>query len=108
MSFPKESLWSNLKELFAIRRRLKEAPVMEHPWFKNETWVIIDSRTGKKASVAGFFSKEGAERQIEEWKERDRRGGRPDCHDSIPFLRPKKIPDRVPWVNISRDGRPGK
>lgn len=50
-------------------------------------WHVEDSRTpGKRASMSGFFTQEQAERQIESWRKRDARGGRPDIHDLMPYL----------------------
>jgi len=57
----------------------------------SEVWGIIDSRTGRPASVACFGTEERAALQIAGWVARDARGGRPDCHETIPFLVPKLI-----------------
>ena len=56
-----------------------------------ELWSIIDKRTGLCVTVACFYTKEQAEDQIERWKERDRRGGRQDVHDQIPYLEARRI-----------------
>jgi hypothetical protein len=52
-------------------------------------WTIVDSRTGNQATVCGYFDEDQARRQIQEWVERDARGGRPDVHDLIPHLVPR-------------------
>lgn len=44
----------------------------------NRMWTMFDGRTGVRATVAAFFTRESAERQIEAWKDRQRKGGRPD------------------------------
>lgn len=50
-------------------------------------WHIEDGRTpGKRAGVASYPSRESAERTIEGWRERDRRGGRQDIHELMPYL----------------------
>ena len=50
-------------------------------------WHIEDSREpGKRAGIASYPSREFAERMIEGWRERDRRGGRPDIHELMPYL----------------------
>lgn len=56
----------------------------------SEHWVIVDSRTGQRASVSGFHSEASAQRQIDEWRARDVRGGRPDCHEQMPYLVPRR------------------
>ena len=35
-------------------------------------------RDGRRATVAAFFTRESAERQIDSWREREAKGGRPD------------------------------
>lgn len=54
-----------------------------------EIWVIWDTATDTQASVAGFFSRESAVRQIEIWQERQRNGGRPDVDTTN--LEPRQI-----------------
>lgn len=51
-----------------------------------ELWHVADSRTGRRASIASYSSREQAERAIASWLERDAKGGRPDLHETIPFL----------------------
>jgi hypothetical protein len=41
-------------------------------------WTMYDAMTGKRASLAAWVSRESAQRQIEEWKDRQRKGKRPD------------------------------
>ena len=53
-------------------------------------WTIVDSRTDQRVTVASFLSEENALSQIEGWKERDKKGIRPDCHESLPYLKPKR------------------
>jgi hypothetical protein len=50
-----------------------------------ELWGWRDSRTKKRVSYSSTLSREQAEAQLEEWRARDRRGKRPDLHDSLPF-----------------------
>lgn len=55
-------------------------------------YKIVDSRTGERATVAAFLSRESAESQIKAWQERDRLSvERLDCHDQVPFLEVKRI-----------------
>lgn len=56
-----------------------------------EIWEIVDERTGRPVSVSCFFTEEQARRQIESWEERDRRGGRPDCHHLVGHMTPRRI-----------------
>lgn len=56
-----------------------------------EIWGWIDIRTGKRASVTSTSSREAAEAQLEAWHARDRKGGRPDLHDSMPYLRVARL-----------------
>ena len=44
----------------------------------NDHWVIVDRRTGERATVACYFTEERAWRAIAEWFDRQARGGRPD------------------------------
>lgn len=60
-------------------------------WVGLDTWTIVDSRTGQPVTVTSFFTEEGALEQIESWRERDRRGKRPDVHDMMPYLEPKLV-----------------
>jgi hypothetical protein len=56
----------------------------------SEIWYIVDSRNGRRATIACFISEVEALKQIAEWNDRDRRGLRPDCHDLLPHLRAVK------------------
>ena len=58
------------------------------------TWKIVDNRTGRRAGIACYLTREQAERQIQTWRDRDARGGRPDIHDLIPFLAPAQEDER--------------
>lgn len=49
-------------------------------------YCIVDSRTGKRVSVAAFLTRGGAESQILDWRRRDVLGMRADCHEMMPFL----------------------
>jgi hypothetical protein len=60
-----------------------------------ESWEIVDERTGRPVSVSCYFTEEQALRQIAAWEERDRRGGRPDCHHLVGHMVPR----------LTRDGR---
>ena len=51
------------------------------------SWALYDSRTGRRVGMASAgFTRFQAERRIEELRDRDRRGGRPDIHDLMPHL----------------------
>jgi hypothetical protein len=58
---------------------------------KREVWGYFDARTGARVSVTSAFTREQAERQIEEWRERDRKGKRPDIHDLMPHLEARQL-----------------
>jgi hypothetical protein len=45
----------------------------------DKLWTIYDS-DGKRATIAAFFTKETAEEELEYWREREAKGGRPDVH----------------------------
>lgn len=53
---------------------------------KYDLWVIADSRNNKPLGVASYATKEFAERQIEGFRLRDGKGGRPELHGLIPFM----------------------
>ena len=52
----------------------------------HQLWRIIDTRTDEPCSVVSYYSKERAEEQVEYYRRRDAKGGRPDIHDLIPYL----------------------
>lgn len=54
-------------------------------------WIVVDRRTGKRVTSVSFFSQEQADKQIEAWIERDKKGKRQDIHDIIPFLQSKQV-----------------
>lgn len=54
-------------------------------------WTIADSRTGERATVMTYPNRASAERQIEAWRERDRRGRRTDVHEMMPYLVPLRV-----------------
>lgn len=57
-----------------------------------ESWDIVDRDTEERATSVSFLSREGAERQIGEWKERCRRGGRPDVTlETLQRLEPRRV-----------------
>lgn len=58
---------------------------------ENKLYCIVDNRTGQRVSVATFLSRWRAEDTIKEWKTRDLQGGRPDCHDLIPYLEVREL-----------------
>lgn len=58
---------------------------------EREIWGWRDRRTGKRVSVTSTPSRESAEQQLEHWRERDRRGKRPDLHDLMPHLEVYRI-----------------
>ena len=43
-----------------------------------DIYRIIDSRTGRAASVEAYLRRKTAELRVLEWRDRQRRGGRPD------------------------------
>jgi len=51
-------------------------------------WTVADSRTGRPVTITSYPSHASAERQIERWRQRDAKGGRPDLHDTLPYLVP--------------------
>jgi hypothetical protein len=54
---------------------------------RREVWHIEDGREpGKRCGIASYPTREYAERMIEAWRDRDRRGGRPDIHELMPHL----------------------
>jgi hypothetical protein len=62
----------------------------------HETWVAVDNRTGRRVGMSSIgFTLEQAERTIEGWRERDRRGGRPDLHVLLPYLEPRLSEDAL-------------
>lgn len=50
------------------------------------TWHLEDSRTHRRVSIMSYPSKESADRQIQGYRDRDAKGGRPDIHDLIPYI----------------------
>ena len=67
-----------------------------HGWYvclpgERETWGWRDKRTGKRVSQSATFTREQAERELEGWLARDRRGGRPDLHDTMPYVEVYRI-----------------
>jgi len=54
-------------------------------------WETYDVRTSKNTGMGSFSSKEAAESQIERWKIRDRRGGRPDIRGLMPYLAARPV-----------------
>ena len=54
-------------------------------------WGIYDKRNGQRVGVVTFLSKEGAESQIEEWRERDHKGKRPDVSHLMPHLEARRV-----------------
>lgn len=49
-------------------------------------WEAYDTRTGKSVSMAVYNTEEQVRAAIAGWRARDRRGGRPDIHDLMPFV----------------------
>jgi hypothetical protein len=56
-----------------------------------EVWGWRDARTGERVSVSVCRTREYAERELEGWRARDRRGKRPDLHELMPFLETFRI-----------------
>lgn len=46
-------------------------------------WVVVDHRTGKRASVACFLSESSALDAVRRWRDRGERGGRPDVSQEL-------------------------
>lgn len=44
---------------------------------------IIDSRTGKRVTIASYPNAESAHRDIADWQKRHDRGGRPDITQEL-------------------------
>lgn len=51
-----------------------------------EVWGWRDRRNGARVSMTSTVTREQAESELENWRIRDRRGGRPDLHDLMPFV----------------------
>lgn len=51
---------------------------------RTESYKIVDKRTGIRATVVSYFTRDQASRQIDEWVDRYHRGGRPDI--TLEFL----------------------
>ena len=49
-------------------------------------WEAYDTRSGKSVSMSVYNTEEQVLQAIEAWRARDRRGGRPDIHDLMPYL----------------------
>ena len=64
-----------------------------------EIWGWRDARTGRRVSITSTRTREQAERQLEEWHARDRRGKRPDLHDLMPYIEVYRI-----WSEEESDG----
>jgi hypothetical protein len=54
-------------------------------------WETYDVRNSKDTGLGSFSSQEAAESQIERWKIRDRRGGRPDIRGLMPHLAARPV-----------------
>ena len=62
--------------------------------FPRERWVIVDSRNTKwRMGLNCYLSKQQALDQIRYWVDRDKRGGRPDIHDKIPYMMALQLKD---------------
>lgn len=59
---------------------------------RTHAWSWIDSRTRKRVSNSSCFTREQAEKQLAHWQERDRKGGRPDLHKSMPYIIAALVP----------------
>jgi hypothetical protein len=75
---------------------------------ERELWIIVDARNGERASITSYNTREQAARKIAEWRARDARGGRPDMHEYMPHLEPRRHiwtsgEDRIAVLG---DGRP--
>jgi hypothetical protein len=55
-------------------------------WREWENWKVTDSRTGSALGMSSYPTKESCEKAIEGFIARDKRGGRPDIHEIIPFM----------------------
>ena len=69
----------------------------------DDHWTVMNTRTGRRATIVSYRSRAWAELEVLAWRERQRRGGRPDISfEKVQELR--VVPLRVaPW----RDTGPG-
>lgn len=58
-----------------------------------ERWGWRDARTGQRVSISVTHTREQAERELEGWRARDKRGKRPDLHDLMPFVEVFRLRD---------------
>lgn len=56
-----------------------------------EIWGWRDRRTGQRVSRQSTYARDSAQRQLDSWIERDRRGGRPDLHELLPHVEVYRI-----------------
>lgn len=57
-----------------------------------DLWCIEDRRTGRRMSVAAFFTEDSALATIKEWRSRHDKGGRPDITaEMLENMRPRRI-----------------
>lgn len=49
-------------------------------------WEAYDMRSGRSVGMAVYNTEEQVLQAIEAWRARDRRGGRQDIHDLMPYL----------------------
>lgn len=65
---------------------------------ESASWTIVDRRDNRPVTIVSFFSRESAQDQIEEWRERHARGGRPDVSlDRLDNMEPKLVSEAIPW-----------
>jgi hypothetical protein len=51
-----------------------------------QLWAVVDSRTGARASVASYYTREQAQRSIDDTRRLVASGGRPDLLDVVDHL----------------------
>jgi hypothetical protein len=54
-------------------------------------WETYDVRNGMNTGMGSFSSQAAAESQIDRWRIRDRRGGRPDIQALMPHLAARPV-----------------
>jgi uncharacterized damage-inducible protein DinB len=53
---------------------------------EREAWGWRDRRTGRRVSTSSTYTREQAERELEAWRRRDAKGGRPDLREILPHV----------------------
>ena len=56
-----------------------------------ETWQVFDTLLDRQVSVSSFLTREQAERQIQAWEARARRGVRPDTAHLVGRMEARRV-----------------